>query len=107
MTTDELRPGHRGKVRDIYDLGDELLIVATDRISAFDWINPVGIPDKGKILTQMSLFWFEMMGDLVANHLITADINHFPAEFRAHPDQCRRTGRCGRRPRRRAPPLRP
>lgn len=77
----------RGKVRDIYDLGDRLLIVATDRISAFDWINPVGIPDKGRILTQMSLFWFEMMGDLVANHLISTDLKDFPDEFRAFPDQ--------------------
>ena len=77
----------RGKVRDIYDLGDRLVIVATDRISAFDWINPVGIPDKGKILTQMSLFWFEMMGDLVPNHLISANLSDFPDEFRAHPDQ--------------------
>jgi len=83
----ERAPSARGKVRDIYDLGDKLLIVATDRISAFDWINPVGIPDKGKILTQMSLFWFEMMGDLVENHLISADIADFPDEFRAHPEQ--------------------
>lgn len=83
----ERAPAARGKVRDIYDLGDRLLIVATDRISAFDWINPVGIPDKGKILTQMSLFWFEMMGDLVENHLISADIADFPKEFRAYPEQ--------------------
>jgi len=80
-------PSARGKVRDIYDLGDSLLIVATDRISAFDWINPVGIPDKGKILTSMSLFWFEMMGDIVPHHLISADIADFPEEFRAHPEQ--------------------
>ncbi len=77
----------RGKVRDIYDLGDRMLLVATDRISAFDWVNPVGIPDKGKILTQMSLFWFDMMSDLVANHLISTDLSDFPDEFRAHPDQ--------------------
>ncbi|MBM3288970.1 MAG: phosphoribosylaminoimidazolesuccinocarboxamide synthase [Candidatus Hydrogenedentes bacterium] len=80
-------PAARGKVRDIYDLGDRLLIAATDRISAFDWVNPVGIPDKGKILTQMSLFWFEMMGDVVENHLISADVADFPEEFRAHADQ--------------------
>ena len=55
---------HRGKVRDIYDLGKHLLIVATDRISAFDWVNPVGIAGKGKMLTQISLFWFEQMGDI-------------------------------------------
>lgn len=83
----ECAPSARGKVRDIYDLGDRLLIVATDRISAFDWINPVGIPDKGKILTQMSLFWFEMMGDLVENHLISSDLADFPEPFRKHPDQ--------------------
>ncbi|MDZ4859024.1 MAG: phosphoribosylaminoimidazolesuccinocarboxamide synthase [Candidatus Hydrogenedentes bacterium] len=80
-------PSARGKVRDIYDLGDSLLIVATDRISAFDWVNPVGIPNKGKILTQMSLFWFDMMKDIVPNHLISADLKDFPEEFRAHPDQ--------------------
>jgi phosphoribosylaminoimidazole-succinocarboxamide synthase len=83
----ERTPAARGKVRDIYDLGEHLLIVATDRISAFDWINPVGIPDKGKILTQMSLFWFEMMGDLVENHLVSADLSDFPDEFRAYPEQ--------------------
>lgn len=80
-------PTARGKVRDIYDLGDRLLIVATDRISAFDWINPVGIPDKGKILTQMSLFWFDMMADIIPNHLISADLADFPDDFRAHPEQ--------------------
>lgn len=83
----DLAPTARGKVRDIYDLGDKLLIVATDRISAFDWVNPVGIPDKGKILTQMSLFWFNMMGDIVRNHLISADLADFPTEFQNHPDQ--------------------
>ena len=80
-------PVARGKVRDIYDLDDSLIIVATDRISAFDWVNPVGIPDKGKILTQMSLFWFEMMGDLIDNHLISADIADFPEDFQAEADQ--------------------
>jgi len=62
-----------GKVRDVYDLGDELLIVATDRISAFDVIMPTGIPDKGRVLTQISLFWFDLTKDVVDNHLITAD----------------------------------
>ncbi len=81
-------PITRGKVRDIYDLGDRLVIVATDRISAFDWVNPVGIPDKGKILTQMSVFWFERMKDTVRNHLISADLADFPRDFQAHPDQC-------------------
>ncbi len=79
-------PDKRGKVRDIYDLGDKLLLVATDRISAFDWVNPVGIPDKGRILTQISLYWFEQMADLCRNHLISADIADFPEEFRAQAD---------------------
>jgi len=80
-------PTRRGKVRDIYDLDDQLLIVATDRISAFDWVNPVGIPDKGKILTQMSLFWFDHVGDLVPNHIISSDIKDFPPEFQSHAEQ--------------------
>jgi phosphoribosylaminoimidazole-succinocarboxamide synthase len=79
-------PTARGKVRDIYDLGDKMVIVATDRISAFDWVNPVGIPDKGKILTQISLFWFEQTKDIVRNHLISADLKDFPAEFQACPE---------------------
>lgn len=83
----EVQPVARGKVRDIYDLGDRLLIVATDRISAFDWVNPVGIPDKGKILTAMSLFWFDMMSDLVRNHLISSDLTDFPEPFHSHPEQ--------------------
>jgi len=81
------QPMTRGKVRDIYDLGDHLLVVATDRISAFDWINPVGIPDKGKLLTQMSLFWFEQLKGIVPDHLVSADIQDFPAEFQALPEQ--------------------
>lgn len=64
-----------GKVRDVYDLGDSLLIVASDRLSAFDVVLPTGIPDKGKVLTQISLFWFEMTSDVVENHVITADID--------------------------------
>jgi phosphoribosylaminoimidazole-succinocarboxamide synthase len=79
-------PDSRGKVRDLYDLGDSLLLVATDRISAFDWVNPVGIPDKGKILTQISLFWFEQMDGIVKNHLISTDLKDFPEEFQAHPE---------------------
>ncbi|MBX3180161.1 MAG: phosphoribosylaminoimidazolesuccinocarboxamide synthase [Candidatus Hydrogenedentes bacterium] len=79
-------PDSRGKVRDLYDLGDRLLLVATDRISAFDWVNPVGIPDKGKILTQISLFWFEQLDGIVRNHLISADLKDFPPEFQAHPE---------------------
>ena len=65
-------PVRRGKVRDVYDLGDRLLLVATDRISAFDWVMPNGIPDKGRILTQISAFWFELLG--VPNHLISQDV---------------------------------
>lgn len=79
-------PTRRGKVRDIYDLGDKLLLVATDRISAFDWVNPTPIPDKGKILTQLSLFWFEMMKDIVPNHLISAHLEDFPEEFQKQPE---------------------
>lgn len=81
------QPLARGKVRDIYDLGDRLIIVATDRISAFDWVNPVGIRDKGKILTKMSLFWFDHMKDLVPNHFISADLADMPEDFQAHADQ--------------------
>src|SRR5210317_1229794 len=73
----------KGKVRDVYDLGDTLLIVATDRISAFDVIMPNGIPDKGKILTSMSLFWFELTADIIENHLIAHKVEDFPAEL--HP----------------------
>ena len=65
-------PVRRGKVRDVYDLGDKLLLVATDRISAFDWVMPTGIPDKGRILTQLSAFWFDLLG--VPDHLLTTDI---------------------------------
>ena len=70
----------RGKVRDVYDLGDHLLLVATDRISAFDWILPVGIPDKGRVLTQISRFWFGLLADRlgVEHHLITCDLAEMP-----------------------------
>ena len=77
----------RGKVRDIYDLGETLLIVATDRISAFDVVMPQAIPDKGRVLTQMSLFWFEFLKDVIESHLITADIGEFPAALRPFADQ--------------------
>ena len=83
----EREPSARGKVRDIYDLGDKLIIVATDRISAFDWVEPTGIPDKGKILTSMSIFWFDMMKDVVKNHLISTDLADFPEDFQASPEQ--------------------
>lgn len=74
---DGLKLINRGKVRDVYDLGDSLLFVASDRISAFDVVMPNGIPGKGKVLTQMSLFWFEYM-DWLPNHLITSDMNSRP-----------------------------
>lgn len=74
-----LTPAARGKVRDIYDLGDKLLIVATDRLSAFDVILPTPIPDKGKVLTQLSLFWFALLKDVIPNHVISA--TEFPAPF--------------------------
>jgi phosphoribosylaminoimidazole-succinocarboxamide synthase len=70
-----------GKVRDIYDLGDSLLMIASDRLSAFDVVLPTGIPDKGKVLTQMSLFWFDLTKDLIENHLISADIDDILARI--------------------------
>jgi phosphoribosylaminoimidazole-succinocarboxamide synthase len=70
----------RGKVRDIYDLGDRLLLVATDRISAFDHVLATGIPGKGKILTQLSVFWFDLLGNITTNHLETANVTQFPEE---------------------------
>ena len=72
----------RGKVRDVYDLGESLLIVATDRLSAFDWVLPNPIPDKGKVLNQISVFWFEMFSDLVPNHVISTDVAEFPEPLR-------------------------
>jgi phosphoribosylaminoimidazole-succinocarboxamide synthase len=74
-------PCRRGKVRDIYDLGDRLVIVATDRISAFDWVLPTGIPDKGRILTGMTLFWLDFLQ--VPNHLLSTDLQAMPAAFTA------------------------
>jgi phosphoribosylaminoimidazole-succinocarboxamide synthase len=80
-------PVRRGKVRDVYDLGQQLLIVATDRISAFDCVMPNGIPDKGKILTALSLFWFEKFAGEFENHLIAADVADFPPSLKSHRDQ--------------------
>ena len=74
----------RGKVRDNYEIGDHLLIIATDRISAFDYVLASGIPNKGRILTQMSLFWFERIADIVPHHLVTADVEEFPADLRPY-----------------------
>jgi len=81
-----LAPHRQGKVRDIFDLGHSLLMVATDRISAFDYVLGSGIPDKGKVLTQLSAFWFEKTADIVPNHLLTMDVREFPIEMRAHAD---------------------
>jgi len=71
----------RGKVRDMYDLGDHLLMVSTDRISAFDFVLPNGIPDKGRVLTGLSLFWFEALRGIVTSHLVTADVSQYPKEL--------------------------
>ncbi len=76
----------RGKVRDVYDLGEHLLIVATDRISAFDYVLGTGIPDKGKVLTRLSEFWFRKMADLVPHHLVSIDPSDFPAALKPHRD---------------------
>jgi phosphoribosylaminoimidazole-succinocarboxamide synthase len=79
-----------GKVRDVYNLDhDHLLFVATDRISAFDYVLATGIPHKGRVLTQISLFWFEFLKDIVPNHFVTADVNHYPAAIRSHADELR------------------
>jgi phosphoribosylaminoimidazole-succinocarboxamide synthase len=79
-------PSKQGKVRDLYDLGDVLLIVATDRISAFDVILPDGIPAKGKVLSQISAFWFERLAHIAPHHVLTTDAREFPEPFRSHPD---------------------
>ncbi len=79
----------RGKVRDVYDLGDKLLVVATDRISAFDYVLGSSIPDKGKVLTQLSAYWFEQFADIVPHHLISTEPADFPAEVRRYADLLR------------------
>jgi phosphoribosylaminoimidazole-succinocarboxamide synthase len=81
-TLADRRPDRQGKVRDIYDFGERLLIVATDRISAFDYVLASGIPDKGKVLSQISAFWFERTRPIVANHLLSTDAGSFPGEAR-------------------------
>ncbi len=88
FTTDfrDLKLFSRGKVRDIYDLGNALLVVATDRISAFDVVLPTPIPDKGKILTQMSVFWFDFLKDLVPTHFVTANPREYPEELAPYLD---------------------
>ena len=79
----------RGKVRDVYDLGETLLIVATDRISAFDYVLGSGIPDKGKVLTQLSAFWFDRLAPIVPHHLLSIDVKDFPAETEPYHDVLR------------------
>jgi phosphoribosylaminoimidazole-succinocarboxamide synthase len=78
-----------GKVRDVYDLGDTLLLVATDRISAFDYVLGSGIPDKGRVLTQLSAFWFDRLADVIPNHYLTLDVERFPAAARPYADVLR------------------
>jgi len=84
---DGLEPIARGKVRDIYDAGEHLLFVATDRISAFDVVLPNGIPHKGEVLTKLSMFWFDFLKDVVPTHFVTANVDEYPENLRAHKDQ--------------------
>lgn len=86
MTTMERRPDSRGKVRDVYDAGENLLMVATDRISAFDFILPDEIPFKGEVLNRISAFWFDKFADIVPNHLVSIDPADFPEEFAEYRD---------------------
>jgi phosphoribosylaminoimidazole-succinocarboxamide synthase len=83
----ELPLWRRGKVRDVYDLGERLLIVATDRLSAFDVVLPTGIPQKGVVLTQLSLFWFRELADVVPNHVLTANVDDYGADLAPYRDQ--------------------
>ena len=85
----ELTLHARGKVRDLYSLDGLLLFVATDRISAFDYVLATGIPEKGRVLTQLSLFWFDFLKDVVSNHLVTANVDEYPAPLARHADQLR------------------
>ena len=77
----------RGKVRDIYEAGDYLVIVASDRLSAFDYILPTPIPDKGRVLTALTIFWLDLLREIVPNHFVSANVNDYPPEFRGHRDQ--------------------
>ncbi len=86
MTVIDITPDAQGKVRDVYDLGDKLLMVATDRISAFDYILEDEIPYKGQVLTQLSKFWFELLDGVVENHLISTDVEDLPEEFQPYAD---------------------
>ncbi len=86
MSISELRPDSRGKVRDLYDLDDRLLLVASDRISAFDVVLPEPIPHKGEVLTKLSLFWFDKLADVCGNHLLSTDVADLPDQFAPHAD---------------------
>ena len=79
----------RGKVRDLYSLNGQLLFIATDRISAFDYVLATGIPEKGRVLTQLSIFWSDFLRDTVSNHLITADVDQYPDSLKEYSDQLR------------------
>src|SRR5712692_2876727 len=85
----ELTLHARGKVRDLYSLNGQLLFVATDRISAFDYVLATGIPEKGRVLTQLSLFWFDFLKDIVPNHLITSDVSRYPGNLSHYVEQVR------------------
>ena len=89
MSGIDIKPDAQGKVRDIYDLGDKLLMVATDRISAFDYILEDEIPHKGAVLTQISLFWLDQLKDVIGNHLISADVADLPERFKPYADYLR------------------
>jgi phosphoribosylaminoimidazole-succinocarboxamide synthase len=83
----DLQPLARGKVRDIYEAGDFLVFVATDRLSAFDYVLPTPIPDKGRVLTQLTIFWLDLLRDVVPNHFVSADVADYPAAFHPYRDQ--------------------
>ena len=87
MSVIDIKPDAQGKVRDLYDLGDKLLLVASDRISAFDYILEDEIPYKGQLLTQLSCFWFDLLSDVVDNHLISADVADLPEKFKPYADK--------------------
>ena len=89
MTLSSLTPDSQGKVRDLYDLGDRLLLVASDRISAYDVVLPDAIPFKGEVLTKLSLFWFELLSDVTANHLISTEVADLPEQFAPYADELR------------------
>ena len=82
-----IEPFARGKVRDVYAAGDFLVIVATDRLSAFDYVLPTPIPDKGRVLTHLTIFWLDLLRDVVPNHFVSANVDDYPGEFRVHRDQ--------------------